>query len=86
MNIESPTTVESLNHFLQGNQALAFSVLGDKTERYQFTQKTLVKFSYLTCSRKDKGLITRFLMKVTGYSCQQITRLIKQHKHSGRIQ
>jgi hypothetical protein len=86
MNIESLTTVESLDHFLQGNRAIAFSVLGDKTERYQFAQKTLVKFSYHSCSRKDKGLVTRFLMKMTGYSRQQITRLINQHKRSGRIQ
>jgi hypothetical protein len=86
MNIENLTTVESLDQFLQGNQAVAFSVLGDKTERYQFTQKILVKFSYQTCSRQDKGLITRFLMKMTGYSRQQVTRLIGQHKRKGRIE
>lgn len=85
MNIENLTTVESLDQFLQGNQAIAFSVLGDKTERYQFTQKILVKFTYQTCSRQDKGLITRFLMKMTGYSRQQVTRLIGQYKRSGRI-
>jgi hypothetical protein len=86
MNIENLTTVESLDQFLQGNQAIAFSVLGDKTERYQFTQKILVKFTYQTCSKKDKGLIRRFLMKVTGYSRQQLTRLIGQHKRKGRIE
>lgn len=86
MNIEHLKTVESLNDFLQGNQAIAFSVLGDKTERYQFTQKILVKFTYQSCSRQDKGLITRFLMKMTGYSRQQVTRLIGQHKRKGRIE
>lgn len=85
MNIENLATVESLEDFLQGNQSVAFSVLGEKAERYRFTQKILVKFSYQTCSRKDKGLITRFLMKMTGYSRQQVTRLIGQHKRSGRI-
>jgi hypothetical protein len=29
MNIENLTTVESLDQFLQGNQDIAFSVLGD---------------------------------------------------------
>ena len=86
MNIDNLTTVEALDDFLQGNQAVAFSVLGDKTQRYQFTQKTLVKFTYLTCSKRDKGLITRFLMKMTGYSRQQVTRLIKKHKRTGRIE
>ncbi len=65
MNIESLATVESLDQFLQDNQVIAFNVLGDKTQRYQFTQKILVKFSYQTCSRKGKGLITRFLMNLT---------------------
>jgi hypothetical protein len=85
MNSENLTTVESLDQFLQGNQAIAFSVLGDKTERYQFTQKILMKFTYQTCSKKDKGLIRRFLMKMTGYSRQQVTRLIGQ-KRKGRIE
>ncbi len=80
MNSENLTTVESLAQFLQGNQAIAFSVFGDKTERYQFTQKILVKFTYQTCSKKDKGLIRGFLMKMTGYSRQQVTRLIGQQK------
>jgi hypothetical protein len=86
MNSEDLTTVESLDQFLQGNQAIAFSILGDKTERYQFTQKILVKFTYQTCSKKDKGLIRRFLMKMTGYSRQHLTRLIRQHKRKGRIE
>jgi hypothetical protein len=34
MNIENLTTIEELEHFIQGNQALAFTVLGDKNERY----------------------------------------------------
>jgi hypothetical protein len=46
MNSEKLTTVESLDQFLQGNQAIAFSVLGDKTGRYKFTQKIRVKFTY----------------------------------------
>jgi hypothetical protein len=46
MNSEKLTTVESLDQFLQGNQAIAFSVLGDKTGHYKFTQKIRVKFTY----------------------------------------
>jgi len=81
MNVDNSTTTESLNEFIQGNQAIAFRVLGDKAERYQFIQKMLVKFRYIiTRSKSDKGIITRFLMKVTGYSRQQLTRLIGQYK------
>ncbi|MCP3674981.1 MAG: hypothetical protein GY829_11005 [Gammaproteobacteria bacterium] len=65
ISIESLTTIKSLENFLQGNQAIAYSVLGDKTERYQFIRKTLVKFSYATCSKKHKGVINAFLRVLT---------------------
>jgi hypothetical protein len=41
MNIEILTNIEELEHFIQGNQAVAFTVLGNKNQRYQFIQKNL---------------------------------------------
>ncbi len=85
MNIENLTTIEDLEHFVQGNQAVAFTVLGDKHQRYQFIQRTLIKFRYITLKKSDKGIVSRYLQKVTGYSRQQLTRLIKQYKDTGSI-
>lgn len=85
MNIKNLTTIEELEHFIQGNQAVAFTVLGDKSERYTFIQETLVKFRYITLKKPDKGVVNRYLRKVTGYSRQQITRLVKQYKELGKI-
>lgn len=85
MNIENLTTIDALESFLQGNQAVAYSVLGDKTERYQFIRKTLVKFSYLTRCKREKGVIRGFLSKISGYSKPQLTRLIQQYTRSGQI-
>ncbi len=85
MTIENLTTIEALENFIQGNQAIAFTVLGDKNERYRFIQKTLIKFRYITLSKLDKGVVNRYIRKVTGYSRQQLTRLIKQHKDAGSI-
>ena len=64
---------------------MAFRVLGDKQKRYDFIRKSLVKLSYSARSKADKGIIKRFLMKVTGYSRPQLTRLIGQHKATGKI-
>jgi transposase InsO family protein len=85
MNIENLKTIESLDNFLQGNHQVAFSVLGDKTERYDFVCKTLIKFSYMTRSKKDKGIVIRYLLKMTEYSRQQLTRLIKKYSKTGKI-
>jgi len=83
MNIENLNTIESLDDFLQGSQIIAYSVLGDKTERYQFINKTLVKFSYITCSKRDKGVIKRFILKISGYSRPQLTRPPNQDTSNG---
>jgi transposase InsO family protein len=85
MNIENLKNIEDLEQFIQGTQAVAFTVLGDKNERYQFIQKTLVKFHYLTLNKSEKGVVNRYLRKVTGYSRQQLTRLIKQYKDIGSV-
>jgi len=85
MTIKNLDTVEALEAFLQGNQPVAFSVLGDKTERYTFIRKTLVTISYINLSKKDKGVVIRYLLKMTDYSRQQLTRLIKQYTQTGKI-
>jgi len=85
MNIENLKNIEDLEQFIQGTQAVAFTVLGDKNERYQFIQNTLVKFHYLTLNKSEKGVVNRYLRKVTGYSRQQLTRLIKQYKDLGSV-
>lgn len=85
MKIENLKTIDSLEEFLQGNQQVAFSVLGSKTERYHFIRKTLIKFSYITLPKKDKGVVIRYLLKMTEYSRQQLTRLIRQYTQTGRV-
>lgn len=85
MKIENLDTIEALEEFLLGNQLVAFSVLGNKMERYRFIRKTLVKFDYITLPRKDKGIVIRYLIKMTEYSRQQLTRLIKQYTKTGKI-
>ncbi len=85
MNIDNLTQIEHLESFLQGNQSIAYSIPGNKAERYQLIQKGLVKFNYLSCNKKDKGIISRFLIKLTGYSRQQMTRLIAQYRKTGYV-
>jgi hypothetical protein len=45
----------------------------------------LVKFDYLSCKKKDKGTISQFLIKLTGYSRQQLSRVIAQYRKTGYI-
>jgi len=85
MNIQALKTVDQLKDFLAGTQPVTFSVLSTKEERYQWIQGILIKFEYLTLSRPHKGLVLRYLLKMSGYSRQQLTRLIHHYRQTGRV-
>ena len=86
MKLDDLTTIAQLTDFLSGTQAVAFSVIDDKDACYRWIQRELVRFRYLTLPRADKGVVMRYLMKVSGYSRQQLTRLVSQYRRTGRLQ
>jgi len=86
MKLEDLTTIDQLRDFLSGTQSVAFSVAGDKDACYRWIQRELVRFRYLQCVRQDKGVVIRYLMKISGYSRQQLTRLVAQYRQTGRLQ
>ncbi|MCK5189025.1 MAG: transposase family protein, partial [Methylococcales bacterium] len=86
MNLKDLKNTEQLQTFLDGAQAVAFSVPGDKAARYSFIQSTLKQFHYRALNKRQKGIVIRFLLQVTGYSRQQLTRLIHQYLKAGVVQ
>ena len=86
MNLKDLKNTQELQTFLKGSQSVAFSVPGDKTARYTFIQSTLKQFHYRALNKRQKGIVIRFLLQVTQYSCQQLTRLIHQYQESGVVQ
>jgi len=85
MKLEDLTTISQLSDFLSGTQAVAFVVISNKDDCYRWIQRTLVKFHYLTLPRPDKGVVIRYLMKISGYSRQQLTRLIAHYRKTGQL-
>ena len=85
MKLDDLTTIEQLADFLSGTQAVAFSVISDTDDCYRWIQRELAKFRYRSLPRPDKGLVIRYLMKISGYSRQQLTRLIAQYRKTGRL-
>ena len=86
MNIKALKNTKELQTFLDGTQAVAFSVPGNKKARYDFIQSTLKQFHYRALIKRQKSLVIRFLLQVTGYSRQQLTRLIQQYLNTGIVQ
>ena len=77
-------TLEQIRAFLEGSQPLGFEA-PQRGVAYDFIAQTLRRFGYARLGRSDKGLLRRYLGKVTGLSRAQMTRLIKQFRDSGRI-
>ena len=85
MKLEELKTIEQLSQFLDGTQAVIFKLDTIKKKRYQWIQHELARFDYMAINKTDKGIVIRYLIKVTSYSRQQITRLIKQYRRTGYI-
>lgn len=83
MKLEDLTTVDQLSDFLSGTQPVAFSTTSDKDACYRWIQDELRRFHYRKLPRQSKGVVIRYLMKVSGYSRQQLTRLIAQYRQTG---
>ena len=76
MNDEQLHTLADLQAFLTGTVAMDFTVTAD--QRYEFIARTVRRFGYARLKRADKAVVLRFLERVSGYSRQQLTRLVKR--------
>ena len=74
MNDAKLQTLDQLRAFLSGTVTVCFSLAPD--ERYDFVARMVRRFGYQRLKRRDKGVVLRFLERVSGYSRQQLTRLV----------
>lgn len=86
MNLKDLKNTQELHTFLAGAQAVVFSLPGNKSARYAFIKSILKQFHYRALKKPQKGIVIRFLLQVTGYSRQQLTRLIQQYQKTGVVQ
>ena len=56
-----------------------------KAETYAWVEQTLVRLEYASSGRAEKGLIQRYLRRMTGLGRAQITRLIRKYRMTGRV-
>jgi hypothetical protein len=84
MNDEKLQTLEQVKEFIERSQQIAFRGL-NTPEKYRWMEEVLKRFRYWKLRKEGKGLIKVYLLKVTGYSRAQITRLIGLYGERGKI-
>jgi len=84
MNDEQLQTIEQVNRFLEGSEEVEFRGLTVE-EKYRWIEEVLIRFKYHRLKRDEKGVIRRYIERITGYSRAQVSRLIREYKRTGRL-
>ena len=78
-------SLEQIQAFLEARDELRFEA-SDRRELYEWVGRTLVEQEYAGLGRASKGLVRRYVAKMTGLSRAQVTRLIGQYRDRGQVQ
>lgn len=84
MDDSEATSLGQVRAFLAASGKLRFAAQS-RSEVYGWTERTLIRFDYTRLSKPEKGLVRRYIGRMTGLSRAQVTRLIASYVRSGRV-
>jgi hypothetical protein len=84
MNDDTLVSVAQLEEFANLTKTAKFKS-NDKNETYQWVDKTLGKFQYHRETKKNKGIIKKYIVNMTGYSESAIDKMIARKKKIGKV-
>jgi len=82
-NLEGLTFSE-MEQFVKTNQKVTFEA-GEREARYGLVERVLQGHSYRKLNRSERGIVRRFLAKVTCFSRAQLNRLIGKWRLTRRV-
>jgi transposase InsO family protein len=77
-------SLEEIRAFLEGSESVQFEAK-DRTGLYEWVTRTLREQHYDRIPRPGKGVVRRYIAKMTGLSRAQVTRLIGQYTEGGEV-
>src|SRR5947209_5279009 len=84
MDDSETTSLEQIRAFLSGSGEMRFAGQ-QRAEVYAWTERTLVRHQYAGLCRPEKGLLRRYIARMTGLSRAQVTRLLTSFADSGHV-
>jgi transposase InsO family protein len=84
MNDDGLITLTQLETFTAASGGLTFSA-HSRRQKYAWIEKVLQRFWYASSKKKNRSVIKSFVMKMTGYSDAQMTRLIGKMRTTRHI-
>ena len=77
-------SIDELKALLSSSGVLTFKG-SSREEIYAWVERTLRSYHYCSRPRPEKGVLRRYMRKITGISNAQLTRLISQFRRSGHV-
>lgn len=77
-------SLEQIRALVEASQEVRFAGHG-RAEVYAWIGQTLREHNYARQTREAKGLLRMYVLKMTGFSRAQVTRLIGQHLQQGEV-
>ena len=77
-------TLDQVRRVAEGTEPVDFA-FADRASAFDFIRRTLVQFDYSALGKPDKGAVKAYVGRMTGLSRAQLTRLMAQHRSTGRI-
>ncbi len=77
-------SIAQIREFLKLSISVKFEGVAIK-EKYEWVNKVLTRFGYARLKKKERGIIRKYIMKMTGLSKSQLTRLILKKAKVGKI-
>ena len=84
MNDAHLGSIAQIKEFIKVAKDIEFKGAARK-EKYAWITEALNRFRYFSLRKKDKSIIKTYMLRMTGLSDAQMTRLIKKKKQSGKI-
>jgi transposase InsO family protein len=84
MDDREKMSLEQIQAFLETSQEMQFQAR-ERQDSYKWVERTLREHGYCGLKRSSKGLLRRYLAKMTGLSRAQLTRLVSRFVEGGQV-
>jgi len=78
-------SLEAIGRLLEASEEIRFAS-SNRQEVYGWVERLLIQQEYTLQSKAARGLIRRYIEKMTGLSRAQVTRLIGSYTANGQVQ
>lgn len=84
MNDSHMVSIAQIKEFIKVAKNIEFQGASRK-EKYEWIETILLRFRYFSCRKKDKSTLKQYMMRMTGFSDAQLTRLVGKKRKCGKI-